>query len=208
MKNPRPDIDAHMSGTKRGEERAWKGRERSGQGGPRPHRPRCHQHQSQEPGPNRSAYATPATGVTSAQMDTFIGNAGRTPLATLQQFVSKPRERVEVCELCSAALFHEHQHLLELAKRQVVCACEACAILFGGHAAQRYRRIPRDVRAFRDFAMDDQEWESLLIPINMAFFFYSSAAERVVANYPSPGGAMESYWTSNIGLRLPNAIPF
>jgi hypothetical protein len=57
------------------------------------------------------------------------------------------------------------------------------------------------VRALRDFTMDDQEWESLLIPINMAFFFYSSLAGRVMANYPSPGGAMESsldleYWAS------------
>ncbi len=89
--------------------------------------------------------------------------------------------------------------LLELEKRQVKCACDACAVLFDGGTRQRYRRIPRDVRALPDFAIDDVEWESLLIPINMAFFFHSSAAGRVVANYPSPGGAMESsldleYW--------------
>ena len=49
--------------------------------------------------------------------------------------------------------------------------------------------------------MDDQEWDSLLIPINLAFFVYSSAAGRVIAQYPSPGGAMESlldleYWNA------------
>lgn len=47
--------------------------------------------------------------------------------------------------------------------------------------------------------MDDSEWESLLIPISLAFFFFSSTAGRVVANYPSPAGVMESsldleYW--------------
>jgi Family of unknown function (DUF5947) len=89
--------------------------------------------------------------------------------------------------------------VLEVEKRRVACACDACAILFSGYTAHRYRRIPRDIRVLHDFAMDDQEWESLLIPINLAFFFHSSIAGRVVANYPSPAGAMESsldleYW--------------
>ena len=63
----------------------------------------------------------------------------------------------------------------------------------------RFRRIPRDARRLANFTMDDQEWESLLIPINLAFFVHNSAAARVIAQYPSPGGAMESsldleYW--------------
>src|SRR5690349_5028536 len=83
--------------------------------------------------------------------------------------------------------------------RRVACACEACAILFGGHAEQRFKRIPRDVRVLHDFVIDDIEWESLLIPINLAYFVHSTAAKRVLALYPSPGGAMEStldleYW--------------
>src|SRR5437016_3671232 len=134
-------------------------------------------------------------------MSLSTNNARRGSLAVLQQFVRKPREAVEVCELCAKPLALVHQHLLELQKRRVTCACDACAILFGGHAAQRYRRIPRDIHVLRDFEMDDQQWESLLIPINLAFFFHSSAAGRVVANYPSPGGAMESsldleYWSA------------
>lgn len=132
-------------------------------------------------------------------MDRMADNIGRGSLAALQQFVRKPRARTSVCELCRATIAPEHQHLLELEKRQVTCACEACAILFGGNAKQRYRRIPRDVRLLHDFAMDSQEWDSLLIPINLAFFVYSSEAGRMVAQYPSPGGAMESsldleYW--------------
>jgi len=40
--------------------------------------------------------------------------------------------------------------------------------------------------------MTDAQWESLLIPINMAFFFHSSAAGKVISLYPSPAGATES----------------
>jgi hypothetical protein len=123
----------------------------------------------------------------------------RGSFATLRQFVPKPRERKEFCELCAKTLGPLHQHVLELDKRNVLCACDACAILFSGSIRQRYRRIPRDVRLLADFAIDDQEWESLLIPINLAFFVHSSTAGKTIAQYPSPGGAMESsldleYW--------------
>jgi hypothetical protein len=134
-------------------------------------------------------------------MSTSTNNPARSSLATLQRYVRKPRERAEVCELCATPLTELHQHLLELEKRRVTCACEACAILFSGNAHQRYKRIPRDVTRLYNFAMDDQEWESLLIPINLAYFVESSAAGRVIAQYPSPGGAMESsldleYWNA------------
>jgi len=121
--------------------------------------------------------------------------------AALQRFVRKPRAQAEVCELCAAKLTANHHHVLQLEKHQIVCACDPCAILFGGNSRQRYRRIPRDVYRLRDFAMDDQEWDSLLIPIKLAFFVQNSAAGRTVAQYPSPGGAMESsldleYWNT------------
>ena len=126
---------------------------------------------------------------------------GRSPLATLQQFVRKPREVAEKCELCATPLVPEHQHLLELEKRRVACACDPCAILFSGNARQRFSRIPRDIDRLDNFQMDDHEWESLLIPIKLAYFVHNSNLGRVVAQYPSPGGAMESsldleYWNS------------
>lgn len=132
-------------------------------------------------------------------MSTTPGNVERTPLARLQRFVRKASEAAEVCEMCALPLPPNHQHLLELEKRQIKCACEACAILFDGNVRQRYQRIPRDIERLTDFVMDDHEWDSLLIPINLAFFVYSSAAKRMVAQYPSPGGVMESsldleYW--------------
>jgi hypothetical protein len=93
-----------------------------------------------------------------------------------------------------------HQHLLELEKRRITCACDACAVLFGGKTRQRYRRIPRDVERLDNFAIDDQDWDALLMPINLAFFVYSSATNRVIAQYPNPAGIMESsvdseYWS-------------
>jgi hypothetical protein len=105
----------------------------------------------------------------------------------------------ERCELCSARLASIHQHLLEIGKRNIVCACDACALLFSSDAAPRYRRIPGRIRMLRDFVLDDQQWDSLLIPISLAFFFRNSAAGRVLAYYPSPAGATESlldleYW--------------
>jgi len=121
-------------------------------------------------------------------------------LAALRKMVRRvPATEAARCELCSGRLGPDHPHLLALGQRNVVCACDACALLFSSQEAPRYRRIPRRVRVLRDFALDDQEWASLLIPINLAFFLHSSAAQRVLAFYPSPGGIVESlldleYW--------------
>ena len=40
--------------------------------------------------------------------------------------------------------------------------------------------------------MSDAQWESLRVPVDMAFFFYNTPAEKVVAYYPSPMGPTES----------------
>lgn len=99
---------------------------------------------------------------------------------------------VEHCELCSAGLSHEHPHLVEIASRQIICACDACALLFEGMEGSRYKRVSRSAHVLTNFAMNDGQWESLLIPINLAFFFHSSIEGRMVALYPSPAGAVES----------------
>jgi hypothetical protein len=111
--------------------------------------------------------------------------------AVLRQF-AKPRRPVERCELCSTVLAHEHPHLVEIRLRQIVCACEACATLFDGMAGGKYKRVARRAQFLANFQMTDLQWENLLIPINMAFFFQSSLENRVVALYPSPAGAVES----------------
>jgi uncharacterized protein DUF5947 len=75
-----------------------------------------------------------------------------------------------------------------------VCTCRACSLLFDRRAAGggHYRLVPDRRLALHDFALEDVAWEQLRIPVDMAFFFYSSAAGRVMAFYPSPMGATES----------------
>jgi Family of unknown function (DUF5947) len=111
--------------------------------------------------------------------------------ATLRQF-ARSRPPAERCELCSAGLAQEHPHLVEISLRQIVCACEACATLFDGMANGKYRRVSRRAQFLADFRMTDALWETLLIPINMAFFFLSTTEGKVVPLYPSPAGAVES----------------
>jgi Family of unknown function (DUF5947) len=111
--------------------------------------------------------------------------------ATLRQFARK-RTKVETCEMCSRELPGEHQHLLEPAARKLICACDACAILFSGSSNLKYKRVPRDARFLSDFRMTDGQWDGLMIPIEMAFLFHSTPHGKVVAFYPSPAGATES----------------
>ena len=108
----------------------------------------------------------------------------------LRQFVRRKRN-VERCELCGAEVSAEHSHLIEPASRKLLCSCDACAILFSGRGT-KYKRIPRRILALADFRLSDAQWDSLMVPISMAFFFRSTPNERVVALYPSPAGATES----------------
>ncbi len=112
-------------------------------------------------------------------------------LSFLKQF-SRRRTKAERCELCSAELVPVHRHLLDPQKRQIVCCCDGCAILFCGQAGAHYLRVPRRIRALPDFRMADLQWESLMIPINLAFFYRDSSADKMMAMYPSPAGAIES----------------
>ena len=100
----------------------------------------------------------------------------------------------ERCDLCSEPIPTEHRHLLDVSTREMMCACRPCSILFDRAAASggKYRLIPDRHLSLEDFEMDDVQWESLRVPVDMAFFFYSTPAERVVAFYPSPMGPTES----------------
>ncbi|MCW2952873.1 MAG: hypothetical protein JWQ48_2043 [Conexibacter sp.] len=100
----------------------------------------------------------------------------------------------ERCDLCGEAVPPEHRHLVDVERRRLLCACRACTLLFdrpaagGGHL----RLVPLGRRRLEGFAFDDATWERLRIPVEMAFFFDSSPAGRIVALYPSPMGATES----------------
>jgi hypothetical protein len=115
-----------------------------------------------------------------------------TSLAKLREF-AREKPPVERCDLCGAALAGEHAHLIEPPTRRLLCACEACGVLFSARdLSTKYRRVPRRARFLENFEMTDVDWDSLMIPIAMAFFFYSAPIEKMMALYPSPAGATES----------------
>ncbi len=127
----------------------------------------------------------------------------RSPLAVLRRFgrVKTAGKVVEKCELCFARLPPEHQHLVDLRTRRLVCCCLPCGLLFSGRQSAQYRRVPLDVKSLPDFRLSDAQWESLLVPINLAFFYSpeeqgsdkgASPARKVIAVYPSPAGPVES----------------
>jgi len=112
----------------------------------------------------------------------------------LRQFARHAQPPVEHCEMCGLGLLANHPHLMEVAHRQLLCACDACALLFSG-PARKYKRVPRRFLVLEDFQLSDAEWNGLMVPINMVFFFVNSLEKRVVAMYPSPAGATESLLT-------------
>lgn len=115
----------------------------------------------------------------------------RNEFAALRRFVPK-KKTAQPCELCSIGLVAEHAHLVEPGSRQILCACEACALLFSSQAGTKYKRVPRDVRFLKNFEITDAQWDGLMVPISMAFFFYSTPLEKIIALYPSPAGPTES----------------
>src|ERR1700761_4455130 len=127
-------------------------------------------------------------------------------LPFLRQLARK-QPAAERCELCSAALGPIHQHLLEPKKREILCSCDGCAVLFCGQAGAHFLRIPRRIRSLSDFQMPDLQWESLMIPINLAFFYRDNAAGKVRAMYPSPAGAIESLLTLESWTEIAAAHP-
>lgn len=126
--------------------------------------------------------------------------------STLRRFV-RPRPPVERCALCGALIAPEHAHLVEPSKRQLLCSCDACAILFSGQQGTHYRRVLPRVEALTDFQLDDGLWEELHLPINLAFFVRSGEFKRVRAYFPSPAGATESLLTLDVWDQLVSVNP-
>jgi hypothetical protein len=99
------------------------------------------------------------------------------------------------CELCGGGpLAPEHRHVADVQSRTLLCACRACAILLGrpGAGGGHYRLVPERRLLLDGFRLGDEQWAALQIPVDLAFFFASTPAGRVVALYPSPLGATES----------------
>jgi hypothetical protein len=81
---------------------------------------------------------------------------------------------------------------VEVQTQKITCACDPCALRFHDVVDGRFKLVPRDARVVPGFTMSDADWENLALPINLAFFYYSTPRRKMMAYYPSPAGATES----------------
>jgi len=83
---------------------------------------------------------------------------------------------------------------VNLEARNLLCTCRPCFLLFmhGGAAQGKYRTVPDRYLYDPAFQMTGAQWDSIQIPVHMAFFFFNSTLDKIVAFYPSPAGATES----------------
>lgn len=117
-----------------------------------------------------------------------------------------PEPAGERCEMCAEPVADEHQHVVDVADRQLMCVCRACYLLFTDSRAElRYRAVPDRYLSFPGFALDRRAWEALQIPVGVAFFFTNSALGRTVAFYPGPAGACESEFALDVWDALSGA---
>ncbi|MCW2787962.1 MAG: hypothetical protein JWQ91_2956 [Aeromicrobium sp.] len=123
------------------------------------------------------------------------GGRSRVPMATLRRVRSArpataPGER---CEMCAEPIAEQHQHVVDLETRTLMCTCRGCYLLFSDHeAVLRYRAVPDRYVSFPGFVLDAAAWDDLQIPVGLVFVFRNSVQDKVVAFYPGPAGATES----------------
>ena len=113
----------------------------------------------------------------------------------LRRFAKREQiQEPERCEMCREVLDDRHGHVVDLEQRSLACACRACYLLFTheGAAGGRYKSVPDRYRHDPLRPLTDADWDDLGIPVSTAFFFTSSAVDRVLAYYPGPAGATES----------------
>ncbi len=94
---------------------------------------------------------------------------------------------VETCDLCGQQIPGDHRHMLDTASGELICACQACCILFDRDQASdgHYRLIPPQRRPLPALAP-----ASLGVPVGLAFFVRHTDGS-VAAHYPSPAGATQ-----------------
>ena len=146
--------------------------------------------------------------MSSSEFNNNFGGQSPAPVDVLRQFARKRAMRPpeEQCELCSTEIGSNHRHLMDLTKHALLCVCSPCSILFGepGSGGGNYRLVPDRYLLLMDFHMTDEQWDNLMIPVNMVYIFNTSwraqeslpqtpsPQKRAMAFYPSPAGAMES----------------
>jgi len=100
----------------------------------------------------------------------------------------------ERCEFCGQVLPGRHSHVVHVERRNLLCACRACYLLFSsaGAAGGKVKAVPEEVFDLGASVFSPAQWDRLQVPVNLAFFFFNSSLGRTVVFYPSPAGATES----------------
>jgi hypothetical protein len=105
----------------------------------------------------------------------------------IQRARTEQPDPTERCDLCNAPVAAVHRHLLDTSRREVMCACQACSLLFspGGASEGHYRLVTR-----RRVRLSPVSTQAMGVPVGLAFFV-PTADGTVVAHYPSPAGATQ-----------------
>lgn len=151
----------------------------------------------------------------SAGLRRFVPGAAPVPPPGEPSGGHKPGEQpgekkpVGKCEMCAEPFGEWHGHVVDLEGRGLMCTCRGCALLFTakGAGGGRYRTVPERYRHAVSVPVADQTWDSIGIPVAMAFFFTNSSLGRTVAFYPSPAGATESLLSLQSWTELLAATP-
>ena len=117
------------------------------------------------------------------------------PLAALRRIATTRPAPVtgERCEMCAESIPDEHQHVVDVQSRVLMCTCRGCYLLFDhADATLRYRAVPDRYLEFPGFDLAREHWDALEIPVGLAFFFHNSVRGTTTAFYPGPAGATES----------------
>ncbi len=116
------------------------------------------------------------------------------PLGVIQRIRNAPpRPRPgERCDMCDEPVADEHEHVVNVESRSLMCTCRGCWMLFAPNGGGRYRAVPDRYALIDAFTLSGESWDSFQIPVSVAFFFHNSTLDRVTAFYPSPAGATES----------------
>lgn len=132
------------------------------------------------------------------------------PLAfeKLQSFVHRrPAPVEERCELCGGTLPSEHEHLVAAKSGTLLCACLVCALLLPVRKDARFKRVPRRVIRLPEGVIVGEVRAGLSVPVDLAFYFQSSASGRAVAVYPSPTGPTPASVDPGAWQRMAEAWP-
>lgn len=129
-------------------------------------------------------------------------------LTRIRNAPPKPRPG-ERCDMCNEQIPGDHEHVVNVESRNLMCTCRGCWLLFTpeGAGGGRYRAVPDRYSTVDGFALADGSWDSFQIPVSVAFFFHNSSLDRVTAFYPSPAGATESLLELDAWDKLVQANP-